>query len=190
MVRVLGVGGEARQHLSAHPVDGVGIEARLDQREAQQIHRLVAVLGEEPGRDRNRIRRGPEGEVRGEAIAGPGKALRIKIARAFLEQAGHQVDRPPRALGIERGAAAKSDLERREGQFVRLDQPGVNAAGRGHVLDLDIRPDGQGEQDQRGSQAQHHWLFSSSSCISQPVTARRRSNTSRAAAITSSGVTA
>jgi hypothetical protein len=42
--RVLSVACNVRLDLPAHPIEGVVIEAWLHQRQAQQRHRLVAVL--------------------------------------------------------------------------------------------------------------------------------------------------
>ena len=64
-----------------------GSKRGLGQRIAQQRHRLVAVFGEEPGRDGQRIVVGVEIEARGEAFAVGGEFLRVALARAFFQKA-------------------------------------------------------------------------------------------------------
>ena len=66
----------------------------------QQVDRLIAVFGQELGRDGDGVDIGGKAEGRGEIVARPGEALRIEIACAFLDQGSHQVDGPFLADGI------------------------------------------------------------------------------------------
>ena len=173
-----------------HAVDRVLVEAGLDERLAQQLDRGVAVLGEEPGRDGHGVIVRAEGEPGGECLArfreGPG----VEFARALLEKPGHQVDGAALSGRIDGRSAEEPQFQRHEGQGAVLDQPGADAAGRGHVLDGDRSPCGQGRD--KGREGNQKALHSCASAVrsSQPVTDRAGTNTSRAAATTSSAVTA
>ncbi len=92
--RVLRVRTDAGQDLRPHAFDGGLLEQRLDQRLPQERDRLVAVLGQEPGGDRQRvlIRLEPEGGRK--VLAGLGEGLRVHLSRAFLEQRHHQIGGP------------------------------------------------------------------------------------------------
>jgi len=47
-LRIIGVAGDGGEHLRLHPADGIGIEARGAERQAEQPEGLVAVTGQKP----------------------------------------------------------------------------------------------------------------------------------------------
>ena len=151
VVRVLRIGADDRQHLSAHPFDRHRVKARLDQRGAQKIHRRVAVLGQHPRRDRERVGADIEGKARREILPCGLEGAGVHLGRSFFEKTGHQVHRAKPVGIVEPGAPFEAQLERREGDGVVLDQPGVDAARRSHLLDLDL---GMGQTGETGTEGE------------------------------------
>ena len=191
VVRIGQVGPQARQHLLAHPFDGVGVEAGLGQGQFQHRRRLIAVFGQEAGRDRDVVIRRVVVDRGRQRFQRPRIGARVQIARAFFQKAGHQVGRATRAFRIQRGAAPEPQFQRHEGDRMILDQPGPDPAGRGDLADLHPGPGrDRGDQGDDGRQNTHHHCIASSACISQPVTDPSRRRTARAASTTSSAVTA
>ena len=184
LIGILVVRANYRQNLFAHPLDCIWCKSRLHEARAEQFDRLVPGIAQEPRRNLDGIIRGIIGKLRGDALPGAGKALGIHVAGAFLEKSGHQVDRPALARRVERGAAAKAQLQRHKGQGVFLHEPRGDAARAGHFLDLDA-----------GARRHSHDPEPRDHCVtcgamSQPVTDLLRSRTRLAAATTSSAVTA
>ena len=152
-VGVGGVRAQPREHLRAHPLDRVLVEARPGERVAQERHRLVAVLGQEARRDRHRVVARVESVARGQRLSRGGEGGRVEVGGPLLQEPGHQVDRAACAGGVERGAAHEAQLEGHEGQRVVLHQPGVDAARRGDLLDLDLGAQRRGEREEREGRA-------------------------------------
>ena len=175
------------QNLPPHAVYCVLVKTWGNQRLTQQSHRFGAVFGQEPGRNPDRIVAGPKAEFGRQPIAGGGKSLRVQIAGTFLDQRGHQIDRPALARRIQRCAAAKLNFKGDKGNACILHQPCGDAAGRGDRFNLDLGLQRKGQHHKCQCQTDH---CAASSFTRYPVTARRLSNTSFAAAITSSTVTA
>ena len=121
-----------------HPAGRFGGEARIGQRPAQERDRGIAVLGQHPGRYGRGIVIGVESEIGRQGVARLGEALRVKIAAALFQKRHHQQrGAAPVSRRIEAGAAFEAQFQRGEGDRMFLDQPGMDAAGRGHLADLD-----------------------------------------------------
>ena len=103
--------------LGADTFDGVGVEARLGEGEAEKVERLVAVFGENAGGDGDRIVARAEAEIGGERLARGLEGLGVHVARAFLDQAHHQVGRAAFGGIVEIGTAADADFQREEGNL-------------------------------------------------------------------------
>lgn len=112
---VFGVRLQAGQHLRAHPFQRVWIKPGLHQGIAQQVNGLIAVFGQEPGRQRHRIAAGIMGERRRKRFHRTGILLGVQVPRPFLEQPGHQIDRPAFARRIQRRPAAEPQFQRGKG---------------------------------------------------------------------------
>ena len=189
IVRVFFTRSNARQHLTANTVNRILIKARVLQGLLQQSHRRVLVFGQKTRGYGQAVVIYAEPETGCQPFGLAGKATRIQLTGTFFQQSGHQIDGAPLTRSIQRSPASESDVQGDKGDGVFLHQPCFQPTGGRNFLDLDFglcRKGGQ--QRQRDNVDQSH--SGTSSRISQPVTDASRLNTSLAACMISSAVTA
>ena len=112
----VGIGGVApqrRQHLPAHALDRVGIEARRAQRQPQQIEGFVAVLVERAQRAVKIVAPDLETELDGVVFQPLVEGLAVEIAGALVEQIGGEVGGARFVRLVLGGAAVEGVVERR-----------------------------------------------------------------------------
>ena len=157
------LGADDRLHLTFDAGHGVIVEARLGQRGGDQIGALVTVFAEETPRHGQRIVANIEADLGAKRLGRGGIGGGVHVARAFFQRVGHQADGAALAGRVKAGAAPEGEVQRGEGDGVILDQPGLDAAGRGDLLDLG-REGREGHQTggEEGAKAQKaHWAVSS-----------------------------
>ena len=128
--------GEAGQQLAAHALDGVGVEARLAERQRQQRRRLVAVLGQRLEAAVEGVARVVEAHAHGDLLHALLELLGGEVAGAFVEHAGQEIGDALLARGVLRVAALEGEAHGDQRHAVLLDEPGRYAAGALHHLDL------------------------------------------------------
>ena len=133
-VRVLRLALEARHDLSAHTRDRLFLEARLVDREAQQLEAVVERARQRLEMAREMVAIGPETKVHRQILDSAMEGARVVGPSALIENAGEQRGQPLLALRVLRGAAAGRKLHRDQGHGVALDEPGLDAAGALHAL--------------------------------------------------------
>ena len=188
------VGTETGEDLAANALDGVLIKTGREQRLADKRDHLAPVFGQKADRDVEAIVIDAERDAGGEIVTGRCKGACVHLPCALVEEAGHQVGRAAFAGQIEGRAAEKAKFERGEGDRGLFDEPRLDTAGRGDLLNVDGGTGGRGEGQGKASGQKNtdHCVISSSPAagMARPVTALLRSKTRVAAAIMSSAVTA
>jgi hypothetical protein len=128
--------GQARHQLGAHAVDGVGIEARLAERQRQQRHRLVAVL-------RQRLEAAVEGVAGVVEAHAHGDRLHALLELLGASSPAPSSSMPPRKCATPSLPSGAWTLPPLEGEAhgdqwdgVLLDEPGRYAAGAFDNLDF------------------------------------------------------
>ncbi len=134
-VGIVGAALDAAHDLGAHPLDGVSVETRLGQRQAQQFEGLAAMARQRLKAGGDRIPRLREAQhdclfvgslLKGDGIIGAG---------AFIEHARQEMAESRLAGRVLRRAALEGQFHGDERNRLLLDQPGLDAAGRDHPLD-------------------------------------------------------
>ena len=125
---------QARDGLRAHALDGILIEARLGEREAQQLESLVRMLDQGLQRAAERIVAGIEGQLDGARREALLERVGIVVARALVEQAGEHLRHAGLVRGIVRGAALEDEGDGDQRHHVGFDVPGLDTARRGQRL--------------------------------------------------------
>ena len=140
-VGIAGRIGEARLQLAADALDGVGIEARLAQRQRQQCGGLVAVLGQRLEAAVEGIARVLEAHAHGNLFYALLELLGREIACALIEHAGQEIRQALLALRVLGSSALEGKAQRDQRNAVLLDEPGRYPAGAFHHLNLHgLRP--------------------------------------------------
>ena len=121
---------QARDGLRAHALDGILIEARLGERETQQLESLVRMLHQGLQRTAERIVAGVEGELDGARSETLLERIGIVVARAFVEQAGEHLRHARLVLGIVRGSAFEDEGDGDQRHHVGFDVPRLDTARR------------------------------------------------------------
>ena len=110
------------------------LEARLVDREAQQLEAVVERARQGLEMAREMVPVGPETEMDRQILDSAVEGARVVRPRALVEDAGEQRGEPLLALGILRGSAAGRKLQGDQGNGVALDEPSLDAAGALHAL--------------------------------------------------------
>ena len=102
-LRILRITLDRKQDLPAHLLERRGIEARLGQREPQEIESAVAIAGQRLQRAAEAVEPGVEGQLHREVVLAGLEGIGVEIAGAFVEHAGEEMASP----GLSDGSAAE-----------------------------------------------------------------------------------
>ncbi len=133
-VGVLGLAAEARRDLGAHALDRVRVEARRAHGEAQQVDGLLDRAAQRLQPARHGVAVGAEGDLDGAVVERAVEALGVEVAGALVEQARHHGGGAGLAVRVLGGAALEGEVDGDERHRIVLDQPGLDAARRAHLL--------------------------------------------------------
>ena len=177
-------------HLAAHALDRVRVEARLGERQPKQLEGLVRVPDQRLQRAAERVRADGEVELDGSG----GQALLEGVggirAGALVEKARQHLGDAGLAVRVLRRAALEREGERDERHDRALDMPRLHPAGREHRAGLR-----RGSGTARGERGRHRGVFqdvgvAASALARWPVTDRRGTRKRSATLASSSRVTA
>ena len=152
IVRVLGASPQLGLDLIADALDRFRIETRLDQGEAQELERPLALLAKRLELAAEGVALGVERQPDRPVLELGAERLAVELARPLVEQARDHVGEPLLAAGVERRAALEMQGERQERNRGLVDQVGFDPARADHALDL-ARAVGRGRRAER---ADHH----------------------------------
>ena len=124
------------EDLGAHALDRARIDARLGQRQAQQVEGLVLVGREHLHIAEHHVAARVESHAHGERLQALLKGDGVETARALVHHAGDEISEPCLVLGVLCSAAAKCKAHGDQGIDVALDEPGLDAAGACDALDV------------------------------------------------------
>jgi hypothetical protein len=136
VVRAGGGAAQIRQHLVAHQLDRLGVEARRRQREAQQLDCGIEICGERPQRAAEMIAPGHEAELDRLLLHALLERAGVELARPFVEQRDHHVGDTRLAGWVGVRAAEKRVVDRDHRHGLLAHQPGLDAARADDRLDL------------------------------------------------------
>ena len=136
IVGVLGAAPQARLDLMADALDRLGVEARLDQRQAQQLEGAAAMLAQRLELAGEAVALGIERQADRQVLELGAERLAVERAGALVEQARDHVGQALLAARVERRAAGEVDRHRQERNRRLADQIGLDAARADHPLDL------------------------------------------------------
>ena len=127
---------QAGDDLSADAFDGVGIEARRRQREAQQIEGFVSVGRQHLDIAEHDIAARVEVHAHGERLQAVLEVDGVEVARALVHHAGDEIGDAVLADRVLSRAAAKGEAHGDQRIVVALDEPSLDAARALDALDL------------------------------------------------------
>jgi hypothetical protein len=139
IVRARGLALQRGQHLGANPLDRFGVEARLCQRQPQQVETLVLTIAQNLERTANLVAAGAEGQFDRVAFGPRLECLGVEIAGALVERGGRHVGCAGFSGRILIGAALERELHRDQRHGRLAHQPGLDASRAHHPLDLGRR---------------------------------------------------
>ena len=187
---------DTRDDLAADAFDRFRVEARRAESLAQQREGARPVLAERSERAVKTLYPRIEAYRCGDLVESLLEALRIEIARAFVQKGGDHVGETRLSGGIERAAAPERETEADHRHRLVLYQPCLDPARRADALDIRRggRPDGNQDQKQRpepGSRPDIHRMppYPEEPGSRTAVTDRRSTKTARAASSTAAAVT-
>ena len=132
-------GDDVGHDLRADAVDRRLVEARRGHRQPEQVECLVLMLRKHAHRPVDAVAGLAEAHFGAGVVEAGLEGVAVEVARAFIEQARHQVGEPFLAGRILRGAAVEHEADRHDRQRVVLDQPCGDARLGFHLLDSDGR---------------------------------------------------
>jgi hypothetical protein len=121
--------------LRAHAVDCVGVEARLVEREPQQVDALILAVAQHADRAVEIVAGHGEAKLDGVVLDPLLERLGGELAGALIQQSRRQVADACLDGGIFAGAAQEGEIERHQRQRRLAHQPGLDAARRHHAFD-------------------------------------------------------
>ena len=176
------------RNLSANALHGILVEARLGNREGKEFESLVFPVRKSRERSVEVILVGGEGHARGDFFHADLEGRGIEFARALVEQPRHHIGDARFSFRIGRGPALPGGFHHDHGNFVFLNQPGLDAAGAHHTLDIH-RARRQGRKENKAQKCCDAACHPAPPGSSSPVTECVPVKTDFAASITSSFVT-
>jgi hypothetical protein len=135
IVRARGRPPQPGEELLANTLDVGGVEPRRRQREAQQFHRLVLVLGQGPQRPRDIIAGRPKADLDCLGLDALVESRRIDIAGALIEQRRHHGGDAWLVHRILVGAATKGKIDGNQRHRRLAHEPRGDTAGTDDPLD-------------------------------------------------------
>ena len=145
---------EGGDDLGAALLDHVGVEARLGERQPQQLEALVAVGRQDAQAAAQAIERGAEGERCGGVLLALAEGMGGERPRAIGEQRRHKVADARLAGRIGGRAAGERKGDGQGRRALVLHQPGFYAERRGQRLDVDRARGGRQPKDGDDERAQ------------------------------------
>ena len=120
----------------ADALDRLGVEARLDQRQAQKLEGAAAMLAQGLELAGEAVALGIEREADRQVLELGPKRLAVERTRPLVDQARDHVGEALLAARVERRAAGEVDRHRQERNRWLAHQVGLDAARADHPLDL------------------------------------------------------
>jgi hypothetical protein len=136
VVRIGGFLAQRSHDLGAAALDRIGIEARLVEREPQKLDARLHAVPQHPDRAGDVVQAHRKAQLDGVGLDPLLEGGGIEFAGAVVEQGcGHVADAG--LVGRVLAAAARErEIHRDQRQRAFMHQPGLDAAGRDHALDL------------------------------------------------------
>src|SRR5262249_46190367 len=125
-----------RQQLPAHAFDSISIEARLAERQRQQGDRRIPVLGQRFQAAVEGVACIIEAHAHGDLFHALLEGLAVEITRAFVQHSRQKMGHAVFASGVLGAAALEGEAHADQRHGMLLDEPGRNAAGALHHLDV------------------------------------------------------
>ncbi len=143
---------QRRHFLAAHALQRIGIEARLGQRQPQQIEGLVAMLVKGAQGPMEIIATDAKAQLDGVLLQPLVIGLAVEIAGALVEHVGGQIG-GARLIGfVLAGSAMEGVIQRHQRHRLLAHQPGHDAGRADDTLDLHLRRSGRGQQQRQRRQ--------------------------------------
>ena len=127
IIGVRDVAPQDRQFLFANPLDGLGVETRLGQREPQQLEGLVAMFVQRAQRAVKCVAANLKADLDCVVFQPLMKGLAVQLAGAFVEQIGGEMRCPGLAGVILAGSATESVIQRDQWYRLLAHQPGFDS---------------------------------------------------------------
>ncbi len=148
---------EVGEQLAADAFDRIRVEARLGERQLEQLRRFCAVLRQRLEVAVEGIARILEAHAHRQAFHLLLEVARRDVACAFVEHRRKVVCHPVLTRRILRVSALERELERKQRVFVRFDEPRLESAGAGDFFDFHgVSGPGKGETESEHQKGERH----------------------------------